>query len=124
MSIIKKITFGTWGGWLGTAAFGVAVGIALPTAAQAQEGSAKNVIVLITDGASPGTWDAASYFRFATLGKEAYDKFDVKMFASTHPYNTSNTPTKSDENRVTLDTSLMWDDTPVDTVYKGTVIGL
>jgi len=123
MSVIKKITFGTWGGWLGTVAFGVAASFVMPLAAQAQEGSAKNVIVMITDGASPGTWDAASYFRHATLGREAYDKFDVKMFASTIPYNTSNTPTKSDENRVTLDTSLMWDDTPVDTVYEGPILG-
>jgi len=111
-SVIKSVLLGLY----------ASAALILPFSVQAQEGSAKNVIVMITDGASVGTWDAASYFRHATLGKEAYDKFDVKIFSSTHPYNTSNTPTKSDDNRVTLEPSKMWDATPVDTVYEGTVL--
>ncbi|VEI45446.1 alkaline phosphatase [Actinobacillus equuli] len=53
------------------------------------------MILLISDGAGINTWKAASYFRHGALGKEVYDKFDVKLFASTYPLNTSTKPTHS-----------------------------
>jgi alkaline phosphatase len=92
---------------------------ALVAPALAQEGSAKNVIVLISDGAGVETWAAATYFRFGALGHEAYDEFDVQIFAATHPLNTSNEPTFTDEGSVTFDPAELWIDTEVDTVYEG-----
>lgn len=69
---------------------------------------AKNVILLISDGAGMHTWNAASYYRHGALGQEAYDKFDVQLFMSTHPLNTSSTPTKSKDNAVEFDSKALW----------------
>ncbi|QIW16855.1 alkaline phosphatase [Pasteurellaceae bacterium RH1A] len=92
----------------------------LANTAQAPEsGKAKNVILLITDGAGINTWHAASYYRHGALGREAYDKFDVQLFASTHPLNTSKKPTKSLEGSVQFDSKSLWDDSKSDLGYKG-----
>lgn len=100
-------------------AFGLMASSALVAPAYAQEQTAKNVIVLITDGAALQTFNAASYYRFGALGREAYDAFDVKAFMATHPLNTSNEPTMTDEGAVTFDPAELWNDTPVDTVFVG-----
>ncbi|WGE88308.1 alkaline phosphatase [Actinobacillus equuli subsp. haemolyticus] len=81
---------------------------AIAQAEQTQSKSAKNVILLISDGAGINTWKAASYFRHGTLGKEVYDKFDVKLFASTYPLNTSTKPTHSLKNSVKFDPKSLW----------------
>lgn len=81
--------------------------------------SAKNVILLISDGAGMQTWNAASYYRHGTLGREVYDKFDMKLFASTHPLNTSKKATKSTENSVKFDSSKLWAVQKSDKVYQG-----
>lgn len=81
--------------------------------------AAKNVILLISDGAGINTWRAASYFRHGALGKEAYDKFDVQIFASTYPLNTSKKPTKSNENAVIFDPAELWSDKPTKAVLEG-----
>ncbi|RWR26627.1 alkaline phosphatase [Sinirhodobacter populi] len=94
---------------------------ALVAPAMAQDAVAKNVILLITDGAGIETWRAASYYRHGALGHEAYDDFDVKVFASTYPLNTSNVPTNTNEGAVTFEPAELWNDTPVDTVYEGTI---
>ncbi|MCX8997449.1 alkaline phosphatase [Rhizobiaceae bacterium BDR2-2] len=107
MTILKKI------------ALGLCLASALVSPALAQSPQAKNVIVLITDGAGMETWRAASYFRHGALGHEAYDDFDVKVFASTHPLNTSNEPTNTNDGAVTFDPSKLWDKTGVDTVFEG-----
>lgn len=80
---------------------------------------AKNVILLISDGAGMETWNAASYYRHGALGREVYDKFDIKLFASTHPLNTSKTPTKSNENTVTFDSLKLWSNKASEQIYKG-----
>jgi len=88
---------------------------ALSSGVMAQETApkrARNVIVMIADGASPNTWKAASYYRFGVTGHEVYDGFDVKLYASTYPLNLSTVPTGSDEGTVTFDPQAIWDDTP------------
>ncbi|MFC3124031.1 alkaline phosphatase [Pseudoroseomonas globiformis] len=55
--------------------------------------AAKNVILLISDGAGVGTWDAASYFQHGELGQQAYDDFPVQGYMTTYPLTTSSTPT-------------------------------
>lgn len=109
MSLLKKI------------ALNLALASALVSPALAQAPQAKNVIVLITDGAGIETWRAASFFRHGALGHEAYDDFDVKVFASTYPLNTSNEPTNTNEGSVTFDPAKLWDATKVDTVFEGTI---
>lgn len=97
----------------------LAISSALVAPAFAQEGPAKNVILLITDGTGIESFRAASYFRHGALGHEVYDEFDVRIFSATHPLNTSNEPTFSDEGSVTFDPVELWNDTPVETVYEG-----
>ncbi|MGV6871763.1 alkaline phosphatase [Pseudochelatococcus sp. B33] len=109
MTILKKI------------ALGLCLASALTAPALAQNPQAKNVIVLITDGAGIETWRAASFFRHGALGHEAYDDFDVKVFASTYPLNTSNEPTNTNEGSVTFDPAKLWDDAKVDTVFEGSL---
>ncbi|MDQ0390411.1 alkaline phosphatase [Labrys monachus] len=97
------------------------VGSALAPAGFAAEGATKNVIVLITDGASLNTWRAASYYRHGGLGHEAYDDFDVQLFLSTYPLNTAKEPTGSNFGAITFESSAIWNAAPVDTIAKGTV---
>ncbi|WGE89920.1 alkaline phosphatase [Actinobacillus arthritidis] len=80
---------------------------------------AKNVILLISDGAGINTWKAASYFRHGALSKEVYDKFDVKLFASTYPLNTSNKPTNSLENSIKFDPKNLWNKDKSNYQHKG-----
>lgn len=82
---------------------------------------AKNVILLISDGAGMQTWNAASYYRHGALGREVYDKFDVKLFASTYPLNTSTKPTKTTENSVKFDSARLWDIQKSDNTFKGSL---
>lgn len=92
---------------------------ALTVPAFAQDTKAKNVILLITDGAGLETWRAASYYRHGALGHEAYDAFDTKLFMSTHPLNTSNTPTKSEDGKVTFDPAKIWEKAASSATFEG-----
>ena len=97
-----------------------------PTGGSAAPGGAapaKNVILLITDGASFNTWDAATYDRFGELGLEVYDGFDVQRFMSTYPLTTSSTPTNSLEGDGGYDPSRAWLAIPQDGSYTGAVAG-
>ncbi|RUR55901.1 alkaline phosphatase [Vreelandella populi] len=86
----------------------------------AQDGAAKNVILMITDGAGIETFRAASHYRHGALGHEIYDDFDVQVFTATHPLNTSREPTKSDEGAITFDPAELWSDEQVEgTGYEG-----
>ncbi|MFE8103502.1 alkaline phosphatase [Brenneria goodwinii] len=82
---------------------------------------AKNVILLITDGAGINTWHAASYYRHGALGHEVYDDFDVKLFASTHPLNTSNVPTHTEKGAVTFEASKIWTKDKSDAIFEGSL---
>lgn len=92
---------------------------ALVAPAVAQEAVTKNVILLITDGAGIETWRAASYYRHGALGHEVYDDFDVQMFSATHPLNTSNEPTMSDEGSVTFEAPSLWTNNASEEVFEG-----
>ncbi|MCB8890179.1 alkaline phosphatase [Vreelandella malpeensis] len=95
-------------------------GITMGSAA-AQQGPAKNVILLITDGTGIETFRAASYYRHGALGHEVYDDFDTQLFMATHPLNTSNTPTRSDADQVTFDPVELWNDESVESVFEGSL---
>lgn len=62
----------------------------------------KNVILMINDGASYGTWDMASYWSEGKLANDSsvYSDMKVRLGVSTYPLNTSNDPTYSDESLV------------------------
>ncbi|WP_308916510.1 alkaline phosphatase [Jannaschia sp. LMIT008] len=45
--------------------------------------TARNVILMITDGASWGTFDMASYWEFGAKGRQPYDAFDVRLGMTT-----------------------------------------
>ncbi|CAK9885790.1 MAG: Alkaline phosphatase 3 [Candidatus Erwinia impunctatus] len=81
--------------------------------------NAENVILLISDGAGINTWHAASYYRHGALGHEVYDDFDVKVFASTYPLNTSNVPTHSDKETVKFDPAKLWNKQKSEATFKG-----
>lgn len=83
------------------------------------EGEAKNVILLVSDGAGLNTWKAASYFRHGALGKEVYDRFDVQLFASTHPLNTSTKATHTNQGRVEFDPAELWNKQATEQVFEG-----
>ncbi|MFC0219591.1 alkaline phosphatase [Pseudochelatococcus lubricantis] len=112
MTLLKNIA-------LGLCLASAMVAPALAQGTQAKGPQAKNVIVMITDGAGIETWRAASFFRHGALGHEVYDDFDVKVFASTYPLNTSNTPTNTREGAVTFNPEKLWDNTKVDSVFEG-----
>ena len=100
----------------------LALASVMATPVLAQENTAKNVILMITDGTGIETFRAASYFRHGALGHEVYDEFDTQLFMATHPLNTSTTPTKSDDGTVTFEPAELWNDEAVDTVYEGSLV--
>ncbi|WP_170133899.1 alkaline phosphatase [Palleronia aestuarii] len=56
----------------------------LPVASDAATlGGAKNVMMFVSDGASWGTWDMASYYEHGETGRQAYDAFDTKLGMTT-----------------------------------------
>ena len=75
-------------------------------------GKAKNVILFISDGASWGTWDMASYWQYGAKGMQPYDSFSVKLGMTTYPLNTSRTPTYTGTPQVSYDPVKAWDVTP------------
>lgn len=91
------------------AALALAVGSAPASAASGNK--AKNVILFISDGASFGTWDMASYYEHGATGQQAYDSFGVKLGMVTVPLNTSNTPTYTGTPQVSYDPARAWDTT-------------
>jgi alkaline phosphatase len=78
---------------------------------------AKNVILLVSDGAGPGTWDAASYYQHGKLGEQAYDGFSVKGYMSTYPLTTSSEPTHTSESELGYNPVAAWNGAPADGMY-------
>jgi alkaline phosphatase len=85
----------------------------------AEAAQAKNVILMITDGASWGTWDMASYWEYGRKGMQPYDNFSVKLGMTTTPLNTSNTPTFNNTPMVSYEPGKAWDTTPNAGNYGG-----
>ncbi|MDO5631698.1 MAG: alkaline phosphatase [Paracoccus sp. (in: a-proteobacteria)] len=88
-----------------------AVSIAALSIPMAGHASVKNVIMMISDGASWGTWDMASYWEFGEKGRQVYDRFDVKLGMTTQPLNTSSVPTYDNIPRISYDPAKAWDGT-------------
>jgi alkaline phosphatase len=72
----------------------------------------KNVILMVSDGASWGTWDMASYYEHGQKGLQPYDSFNIKLGMTTYPLNTSNTPKNSGVPEISYDPAQAWDTTP------------
>ncbi|WP_295049164.1 alkaline phosphatase [uncultured Paracoccus sp.] len=83
-----------------------AVALSVPAAGHAAQ--VKNTILMISDGASWGTWDMANYWAYGTRSNATYDKLGVKLGMTTTPLNTSNTPQYSGEPQVSYDPSKAW----------------
>jgi len=81
--------------------------------------AARNVILMIADGAGSTTWDAASYYRHGGLGHEVYDGFDVHRYMSTYPLNTSTEPTGTGEGTASYDPAQAWSAVADNGVYEG-----
>lgn len=84
----------------------------MPSMAQSISPLAKNVIMLISDGAGQSTWDAASYYRHGELGKEIYDGYAVQHYMSTTPLTTSATPTNTAQPGMVYDPTKAWSAAP------------
>jgi alkaline phosphatase len=97
-----------------TGALALSLGIGAAHAAPA-----KNVILFISDGASWGTWDMASYWEYGQKGMQPYDSFPVKLGMTTYPLNTSSTPTFDDTPMVSYDPSKAWSTNPNSGSYGG-----
>ena len=72
----------------------------------------ENVILFISDGASWGTVDMASYWEFGEKGRQPYDDFSVKLGMTTEPF--------SNPQQV-YDPAAAWDTTPTgdDDYFEG-----
>ena len=72
----------------------------------------RHVMLFISDGASWGTWHMASYHEHGELGRQPYDRFDVKLGVTTTPLNTSRKPTHDARPKVSYDPARAWDTRP------------
>ncbi|MCU0837198.1 MAG: alkaline phosphatase [Rhodospirillales bacterium] len=73
---------------------------------------AKNVILMVSDGASWGTWDMTSFYEYGAKGMQPYDSFPVKLGMTTYPLNFSTTPTNDPTPQISYDPAKAWDKTP------------
>ncbi|MFN4244131.1 MAG: alkaline phosphatase [Tepidisphaerales bacterium] len=90
----------------------LAAAATLGLAAAAHASLPKNIILMIPDGASWGTWDGASYYQYGTRFAQRYDQFPVKLGMTTFPMNFSTTPTNDNLQRIGYDPAKAWDSTP------------
>ncbi len=80
-----------------------------PAAAVAK---AKNVIVMINDGAGWGAWDATASWQYGGRENTPYANFPVKYAMTTYPLNASKKATMNDDSVVNYDAQKAWDVTP------------
>jgi len=89
------------------------------TAAYAQgSGPARNVILLISDGAGFHTWTAASYFRHGRLGAEVYDSFPVRSLMTTYPMTFEREPNGLTESEISYSADAAWSMARKEGVYQ------
>ncbi len=77
--------------------------------------SARNVILMISDGAGFHTWNAAAYYQDGRLGQRPYDRLPVRTLMTTFPLNTSREPTYDTARRISYDAAEAWSKAPVET---------
>jgi alkaline phosphatase len=78
----------------------------------AAQGRARNVILMISDGAGFHTWTAASFYRHGALGQEVYDAFPVRTLMTTYPLNTARAPTRDMARKVSYEAAKAWSTAP------------
>jgi alkaline phosphatase len=90
--------------------FIAAILVALPVAATDAFAAdpAKNIIIMVADGAAWNTWNMTSYYQYGTLGSQPYDAFPVKYGMTTFPLNTSSLPTGNSTPQVSYDPVQAW----------------
>lgn len=71
------------------------------TPTETEAAPTKNIMLFISDGASWGTWDMASYYQYGQKGMQPYDNFSVKLGMTTYPLNTSTSPTNNSTPTIT-----------------------
>ena len=92
------------------------------SAAYAQgSGPARNVILLISDGAGFHTWTATSYFQHGRLGGQVYDSFPVRTLMTTYPLNVSSEPTGDEVATISYDADPAWDRRVMEGEFEGPV---
>ena len=71
---------------------------------------AKNVILMISDGASYNAWEMAANWQKGAKANELdeYRNLNVRLGMTTFPLNTSNAPTNSDKPTISYDASKAW----------------
>lgn len=95
---------------------------AVPSVATAAEVKAKNVIVMINDGAGWGTWDATADWQYGGREQTPYAGFPVKYAMTTYPLNASKKATHNNDSLVNYDAQKAWDTSPnadKDLPFKG-----
>jgi alkaline phosphatase len=100
----------------------VAALVALPFAATGAFAAepAKNIIIMVADGAAWNTWDMTSYYQYGVLGSQPYDAFPIKYAMTTFPLNTSSLPTGNSTPQVSYDPVKAWSTAPDETYgYAG-----
>ncbi len=78
----------------------------------------KNVILMISDGASDGTWDISSYWTHgqALNDVEPYNRFPVRLAMTTYALWQKNSPvdcTQTRQQKDAYDAASAWDETPL-----------
>jgi len=73
---------------------------------------AKNIIIMINDGADWGTWDAAAYWQYGSREGLPYADFPVRYGMTTYPLHNGKEPTHDAISRVGYDPVSAWDVTP------------
>ena len=90
----------------------------------------KNIILMINDGASWGTWDMGAQWENGTNAnaQDVYSSLPVRLGMTTYPLNTSNSPTNVATTTLSYDASKAWDGTigtadASDTQYQTAIAG-
>ena len=90
----------------------------------------KNIILMINDGASWGTWEMGAQWKKGRSANdlEAYQQLPVRLGMTTYPLNISNTPTNEATSTLGYDASKAWDATigtadASDTQYQAAIAG-
>ncbi|MBQ1784752.1 MAG: alkaline phosphatase [Gammaproteobacteria bacterium] len=80
----------------------------------------KNVILMISDGASYGTWEMAAHWQGAENANDLaiYSDMQTRLGVTTYPLNTSNTPTNEDTSTLGYDPAAAWNTTVGEGVEK------
>ncbi|WP_413113512.1 alkaline phosphatase [Thaumasiovibrio sp. DFM-14] len=86
-----------------------------------QAPKAKNIILMISDGASDGAWDVSSYWSHgASLNNIApYEQIDQRLAMTTFPLNVNSAPVSCDEEEfqeASYEAQKAWDDSIIDEV--------